>query len=662
MKEKFKRIATSRAVRATLQRLPTRSRHALRRALKATYWMATPHLLPQRLKFLRMRRQLGGVAAVNVTAASVSITPSYFSFAPQKTRSSTGVWAPVHEAGRYSLDTDWKQYRYAYLPPRRPDDIARRIAALKSRPFFSIVTPAYNTPVDLLQKLLASVEAQWYGDYELIIVDDHSPSETAREALHAAAGNRVKVLRLERNAGISEATNAGIREARGDYVVFLDHDDELTPDCLWELAIAANATDADFIYSDEDKILSTGEFSEPFFKPDWSPDTVMSTMFTCHVSAAKRALVIELGGLRSEYDGAQDWDFVLRIAERTPRIAHIPKVLYHWRVIPGSVAADLAEKPYAVDASVRAREAALERRGLKGVVEPLPFLPGHARVKYEVSGSPLVSIVIPSRDNGTVLTRCVESIFARTTWREFEIIVMDNGSRRPQTLAQLDALAAMERVTVVRHDFPFNYSEINNVGARRARGEFLLFLNDDTEVISPDWMERMLGYAQLPHVGAVGAKLIFPGTRSMQHCGIVNLAAGPGHAFFAADADTPVAFARNMLEYDWIAITGACLLIQRSKFDVVGGFDETFPIAYNDVDLGFALVDAGFYNVLCPSVELIHHESLTRGDDSLDPEKLARLVRERQRLYAKHPRFYMRDPFHNPNLSPSDVQFRIPAG
>lgn len=656
----------SRAVRATLQRLSPQSRHALRRAAKAAYWMSTPHLLPQRLKFLRMRRQLGGVAAVNVRAASVSITPSYFSFTPEHQRPAIHTHAssprPVHEAGRYALDVDWKRYGYAYVPPRCPDDIARRIACLPTRPFFSIVTPAYNTPDELLRKLLASVNAQWYDNCELIIVDDHSPSESAREAIRTAAGDRVKAIRLERNVGISEATNAGIREARGDYIVFLDHDDELTPDCLWELALAANATQADFIYSDEDKILPTGEFSEPFFKPDWSPDTMMSTMFTCHVSAVKRSLVEEIGGLRSEYDGAQDWDFVLRVAERTSRIVHIPKVLYHWRVIPGSVAADLAEKPYAIDAGVRAREAALERRGLKGAVEPLPFLPGHARVRYEVLGSPLVSIIIPSRDNGAVLAQCVASIFARTTWREFEVVVMDNGSRKPQTLAQLEALAAMDRVRVIKHDFPFNYSEINNVGARHARGEFLLFLNDDTEVITPDWIERMVGFAQLPHVGAVGAKLIFPGTRSMQHCGIVNLAAGPGHAFLAGDADTPVAFARNVLEFNWIAVTGACLLIQRTKFEAVGGFDESFPIAYNDVDLGFSIVDAGYYNVLCPSAELIHHESLTRGDDSLDPEKLARLVRERERLYAKHPRFYMRDPFHNRNLSPSDVHFRIPAG
>jgi O-antigen biosynthesis protein len=651
-------------MRAAMRRLSPNSRLFVRRAAKAAWWMATPHLMPQRLKILRLRQQLGGVASLSVSGATTSVKPAYLSFSPdpnQLSDNSPGYRAEgiASDSGRYRLDDDWRGYHYSYVPPRRPDTLPE----LSTRPFFSIVVPAYNTPRFLLDRLLASVKAQWYDRYELILVDDHSPVEAVRTALRAAAREHpVRLVALERNLGISGATNAGIREAQGDYIVFMDHDDELTPDCLWELAKAIDATGADFLYSDEDKILESGEFSLPFHKPDWSPDTMMSTMFTCHVSAVRKTLVEELGGLRSEYDGAQDWDLVLRIAEKTSNIVHVPKVLYHWRVIPGSVAADLAEKPYAVDASVRAREAALARRGQAGVLEPLPHLPGHARVKYAVSGSPLVSIIIPSRDNGAVLTQCVTSILNATQYRRFEIVVMDNGSKDEGTLAHLKALGGMQQVSVVPHDFPFNYSEINNVGARHAKGEILVFLNDDTEVISADWLDRMAGYAQLKHVGAVGAKLLYPKTRLMQHCGIVNLADGPGHAFLAADADTPAAFARNILEYNWIAVTGACLMIEREKFDSVGGFDESFPIAYNDIDLCFGLVEAGYYNVLCPSVELVHHESLTRGDDSMDPHKLERLVRERGRLYAKRPGFFMRDPFHNPNLSPNDVHFRIPAG
>ncbi|KXU91599.1 glycosyl transferase family 2 [Caballeronia megalochromosomata] len=652
----------SNAVNAVLMKLSPASRRNLRRAVKAAYWAATPHLMAQRIRMLRLQRRLGGVASVSVLGAPRTLAPSYLSFSPEKSHADAKYVEIAPEEGRYSLETDWSKYHYSYVPRRRPDDIDRLIGALRMRPFFSIVVPTYNTPLLYLERLLASVRAQWYGYYELILVDDKSPTIEVRATVQAAAGGRVRTIMLAENHGISGATNAGIEAAQGDYVVFLDHDDELTADCLWELALAIAQTDADFVYSDEDKLLPSDQFSEPFFKPDWSPDTMMSTMFTCHVSAVRRSLVVDIGGLRSEFDGAQDWDLVLRIAERTKRIVHIPKVLYHWRVIPGSVAADLAEKPYAIDASVRAREAALQRRGIVGVLEPVARLPGHARVNYSLKGTPLISIIIPSRDNGAVLSQCVQSILSGSSYRHFEIVVMDNGSREPDTVAQLLKLAAQPQVKVVPHDFPFNYSEINNVGVRQAKGDILMFLNDDTEVISADWLDRMAGYAQQVHVGAVGAKLIFPNTRSVQHCGVVSLAAGPGHAFFGTDADTPMSFGRNILEFNWLAVTGACLMIERAKFDACGGFDETFPIAYNDVELCFSLVEKGLYNVLCPSVELTHHESLTRGDDGLDPVKQARLIRERRRLYAKHPRFFMRDPFYNPNLSPLDLQFRIPAG
>ncbi|WP_250465457.1 glycosyltransferase family 2 protein [Caballeronia sp. GAFFF2] len=664
MKEKLKRLGASTVVRNALRKLSPASRRNLRRAVKAAYWVATPHLMAQRVRMLRVRRKLGGVASISVLGAPGSLTPSYLCFTPEQQRAGGNPFLTAAEEGRYILETDWSKYHYSYVPPRRPDDIDARITALSTRPFFSIVVPAYNTPLDYLQRLLASVRAQWYENYELILVDDKSPDAAVRQAIQAAAADADKItaINLAENRGISGATNAGIDAARGDYIVFLDHDDELTADCLWELATAIDRTSADFLYSDEDKLLPSNQFSEPFFKPDWSPDTILSTMFTCHVSAVRRSLLDEIGGLRSEFDGAQDWDLVLRIAERTERIAHVPKVLYHWRVIPGSVAADLAEKPYAIDASVRAREAALKRRGIKGTLEPVAHLPGHARVRYALRGMPLISIIVPSRDNGAVLTQCIQSILDRSSYRNFEIVVMDNGSREPESVALLAKLAKTAQVRVVSHDRPFNYSEINNVGVRHASGEILLFLNDDTEVISADWLDRMAGFAQQAHVGAVGAKLIFPRSRSIQHCGIVNLAAGPGHAFLTSDADTPFAFARNMLEYDWLAVTGACLMIDRSKFDECGGFDETFPIAYNDVELCFRIVERGLYNVLCASVELTHHESLTRGDDSLDPARLKRLAQERRRLYARHSQFFMHDPFHNPNLSPVDLHFRIPAG
>ncbi|WP_321783604.1 glycosyltransferase [Paraburkholderia sp. J94] len=636
--------------RKVASRVPPSTRANLRRAARMLWWAATPHRIPARLQFLRMRAAQRTVSGPVIALGN----RSYFEFLPTPGEGqSDAVPEGVYQIGQSSGG-------YVYVPKRRPDDIERRIAAMTRRPTFSIVVPLYNTDDYLFRRMAGSVLAQWYPHWELILVDDKSPDASVRERAARLDDPRVRLIALDQNQGISGATNRGLEQAQGDYIVFLDHDDELTDDCLYELAQSIEAEDPDYVYSDEDKIMPDGRFAQPFYKPDWSPDTLMSTMFTCHVSCVRRSLLDRVGHLRSEFDGAQDWDFVLRVTEQTRRIAHVPKVLYHWRVIPQSVASDLNAKPYAIDAARRARLDALERRGLIGEVEAVPTLPGYFRVKYDVQGTPLVSIIIPSKNNGDVLKRCVDSILARTSYPAFEVVVMDNGSSERSTLACLDALRAIRNVRVIPHDFPFNYSEINNVGARESKGEILLFLNDDTEVISGDWIERLAGYAQLDHVGAVGAKLLYPGTRQIQHCGILNLADGPGHAMLRGDADTPGYFDRNLLEYDWMAVTGACLMVERGKFEAAGGFDESLPIAYNDVDLCFRLIELGYFNVVSPAVELYHYESLSRGQDGESEAKRRRLVQERQRLYRKHPRFLMNDPFHNPNLAPNDVYFSLP--
>jgi GT2 family glycosyltransferase len=561
--------------------------------------------------------------------------------------------------GRYALAE--RSRGYTYVPPRRPDDLEKIIAAMKAPPRFSILVPVYNTPVELLDKLLASVQSQWYPHWQLILADDASPSVETQAALARIDDPRVIVLRSDENQGIAGATNLALARAGGDFVVFLDHDDELTVDCLYELALCIERDNPDYLYSDEDKISPEGDFVQPHFKPDWSPDTLMSTMFTCHVSCVRRSLLEELGGLRPAYDGCQDWDLVLRVAERTRRISHIPKVLYHWRIIPASIAADIGAKSYVMDASRRVREDALKRRGLQGTVEAVTQVPGYFRVNYHLRGAPLVSIVVPSRDNGEILRRCVDSIFDRSTYRNIELIVLDNGSVDPPTLRYLETLRADSKVAIVRHDAPFNFSELNNIGAAQARGELLLFLNDDTEVVTEDWLERLGGYAQLPHVGAVGAKLLYPGGRLVQHAGILNLEDGPGHAFLREAADSPGYFMRNLLEYNWLAVTGACLMVEREKFMTSGGFDETLPVAYNDIDLCLRLHASGHYNVVCQAVRLIHHESVSRGLDHASPERLARLKKDHRRLYAIHPRYFQHDPFHNPNLQSNSVYFDIPA-
>lgn len=552
---------------------------------------------------------------------------------------------------------------YAYqLPKIDVAKMRRALLDLSRATLFSVVVPIYNTDPALLRRAIASVESQWFPHWELILVDDHSPEPHVQRVLGSLDDPRITVVTLDENRRISGATNEGLARARGDFVVFLDHDDELTPDCLYELALCIDREDPDYLYSDEDKLDVDGSFRDPFFKPDWSPDTMMSIMLTCHVSCVRRTLALEVGGLRSEYDGSQDWDFVLRVTEHAKRIAHIPKVLYHWRVIPASCASDLQAKPYAIEASKRAREDALRRRGLSGELVPVPELPGYYRTRYHLQGEPLFSIIIPSKNNGAVLKACIDSIFDKTEYRRFEIIVINNGSTEPATVDYLDRLRSRDQAVVLDHDFPFNYSEINNLGVRYAKGDILVFLNDDTEILSTDWLDYMGGYAQLSHVGAVGAKLLYPGAQIVQHTGVLNLAPGPCHAFPKLAARAPGYFVRNMLEHDWIAVTGACMMVERTKFEQVGGFDEDLPVTYNDTALCFSLVEHGFYQVVCSGVELIHHESLTRGDDMLDAEKVARLDKERALLFKKHPDFVGRDPFYNPNLDPNDPHFQLREG
>ncbi|OCJ24020.1 glycosyl transferase family 2 [Agrobacterium sp. B131/95] len=556
---------------------------------------------------------------------------------------------------KYSLSQ--KDGQYVYIPPEKPQNLAGEINGMSFRPIFSIIVPSYNTPLQLMEKLYESVSSQWYPDWELIVVDDASTRLEALEFLKGISDSRVKLEWSSENQGIAGATNSGVKIATGDYVVLLDHDDELTHDCLYELALCVNRENPDYIYSDEDKIDLEGRASEPHYKPDWSPDTMMSTMYVCHVSCIRRSLLLDVGGLRSQYDGCQDWDLVLRLTEITKKIAHIPKVLYHWRTLPGSVSVALTEKPYVLEATRRVRADAIKRRGLDASVEEIPGFPGYFGVKYEPRPGTLISIIIPTRDNCGVLQRCMESLQYVNSYKNIEIIIVDNGSRDQKTLIYLQALSAFSNISIIRWDYPFSFSQLCNIGAAKASGELILFLNDDTEVVEHDSLARMAGFAQLDHIGAVGAKLLYPGSNLIQHCGLLNLSDGPGHAYLRQDAGGWGYFGRSILDYNWLAVTGACLMASRSKFDAVGGFDETFPVAYNDVELCFRLREAGYYSVMCQRAVLLHHESFSRGLDDLDPVKLKRLREEMGRLYRRHPDFFQRDPFHNVNLHPNGINF-----
>ena len=559
--------------------------------------------------------------------------------------------------GRFSLTPEPRGY--TYIEPQCPADLAERLRAFDPAISFAIVVPVYNTELKLLDAVLSTVQAQWYPHWTLILANDASTDASTLAALAQINHPKIQVVHLPANQGISGATNAALAVVQSEFVVFMDHDDELTVDCLYELAICIARDQSDFVYSDEDKLTESGDYTQPHFKPKWSPDTMMSTMFTGHVSCVRTSLLQSVGTLRSQFDGCQDWDFVLRVAEHTQKISHVPKVLYHWRIIPASVAADIAAKPYVLDASRRVRMDALERRGLRGSVEPVVQVPGYFRINYHLRGNPKISIIIPSRDNGVVLRCCIESVQSKSSYRNFEIIVLDNGSQDHKTLAYLEDVVAKGQAKVIRHDAPFNFSDLNNIGARHASGELLMFLNDDTEVLTSDWLERMGGYAQLPHIAAVGAKLLYPKTLAVQHAGVVNLADGPRHAFHLLQSDTPGYYMRNLLEYNWFAVTGACLMIEAEKFTKIGGFDTGFPIAYNDIELCIRASKHGFYNVVCQAATLIHHESVSRGLDHENEAKRARLQKELSHLYSMHPDYFQYDPFHSPNLDPYSSNFEV---
>ena len=531
---------------------------------------------------------------------------------------------------------------------------------LEYKPLFSFVIPVYNVEERLLRECIDSVLAQTFDNFELILVDDCSTIEDVPRTLESYRDNeKITVIYREENGHISRCTNTGIAAAKGEYIVFMDCDDTIAPNTLYELTRAVNADrTTDLIYTDEDKLDENGRRHYPHFKPDWSPDTLMSHMYISHLSAYRRSIVNEIGGLRPGFEGAQDYDLTLRFTEKTNRVCHIPKVLYHWRIRTGSTAGSADEKPYVKQAVLKLKQEALERRGIKGNVVYIPDVRQYRVVYAMPDGENKISIIIPSKDNFDILERCIVSIAEKTRYKNYEIIVVDNGSCLEQH-KKYAALCEKYGAVYIYKKEDFNFSKMCNDGARAAKGEYLLFLNDDTEVTDGSWLEIMAGQAALEHTGAVGAKLLYPGGFEIQHCGVVNIDAGPSHAFNHSDDRAPLYFRRNKMEYNWIAVTAACLCIKRAKFDGVGGFDETFPVAYNDVELCFRLCEAGLYNVVRNDVILYHYESVSRGNDAVDKEKIKRLARELGRLYKKHPNFDRRDPFYNPAFSKTRPDFML---
>ncbi|MHB8792721.1 MAG: glycosyltransferase family 2 protein [Thermoleophilia bacterium] len=520
------------------------------------------------------------------------------------------------------------------------------------RPLISIITPVYNVDEIWLSKCIDSVIGQIYPDWELCLADDASTAPHVRDILerYQAADPRIKVVFLDQNRGIGAATNAALELASGEFIGLLDNDDELTPDALFHMVKLINENPgADMIYSDEDKLNSHGQLCEPFFKPGWSPELLTSHMYSCHFGVYRKSIADRIGVFREGYDGSQDYDFVLRFTEETDKVFHIPRILYHWRMIPGSTAERYEHKDSDVP-SLKALSHAMHRRGLNGTVVR-GMEPGTFRLRPCIKDDPKVSIIIPTKDRVDLLEKCVESIRKKTTWPNFEIIVMDNGSSESETIAYLGQLEGRPACRVLRYDGPFNYSAINNRAASEAVGEYLVFLNNDTEVYSVDWLESMMELAQLPEIGAVGPKLIYPDD-SIQHAGIVLGLGGIGNPSFYRTADMKrTYFNQAAVIKNYSAVTGACMMVRKEVFIGLGGFDEeNLPIAYNDIDFCLRLREKDLRVVYTPFATLYHDEGASRGYGH-DPET--------DYMVTKWGHVIEDDPYYNPNLARNSFDFSL---
>lgn len=521
-------------------------------------------------------------------------------------------------------------------------------------PKFSVIVPLYRTPVDFLNDMVGSVVGQVYQNWELILLNASPEDATLQDALTKIADNRVRVIELEGNSGISDNTNVGIEAAMGDYVVFFDHDDLLDPLALYFYAEAINEDGSiDALYCDEDFLNEAGEFVAPHFKSDFNLDLLRCHNYITHLLAVRAAFAKELM-LRSAFDGAQDYDFLLRLVERTTNIVHIPDVLYHWRISDTSTAKSAGNKGYADDAGRRALQEHLDRCGIAATAE-LTDNACFYHVTYEVVGDPLISILIPNKDSVKVLKRCIDSVEELTSYRNFEIIIIENNSVEEETFAYYEqAVAQYDNIRVVTWQGEFNYSAINNFGARDAQGDFILLLNNDVEVIEPKWLESMLSICQRPEVGVVGAKLLYPDD-TVQHAGVIMVKcqsiaeeASPGHAFWNLDRDDSGYMRRASLVQDLSAVTGACLMTKRSVFDELGGLNEEFVVAFNDVDYCLRVRELDKLVVYTPDALLYHHESFSRGSDAVG-KNMMRFIGEQGKLRSAWSKYYAcGDPYHRP--------------
>jgi GT2 family glycosyltransferase len=545
--------------------------------------------------------------------------------------------------------------------------ILQRVAALRAPPLISILMPAYATPEPLICAAIESVRRQLYPHWELCVADDASPGYELWNLLRAYAHDdpRIKVTRRGANGGISAATNSALEMAAGAYVALMDHDDILPEHALYEVAAAIDRDpDVALLYSDEDKIDAEGVRSEPYFKPGFNYELLLRQNLISHLGVYRREVVVELGGLRSAFDGSQDWDLALRVVERVgrERVRHIPAVLYHWRNAGEQSSFSNSYLARCADAGRRAVEEHLARTGQAALVTPDPRLSGWLSVRrLPPAPKPMVSVIVPSRDRAELLEQCARGVLESTDYHPLELVIVDNGSTDPEALALLRRLQQDRRVRVIEHAEPFNFSRLNNIGAAHARGEILVLLNNDVSMIHRDWLYELVANVVLPEVGAVGARLLYP-NGALQHGGVVLGVGGAppvaGHLCTGA-ARLDLGYLGHLaLPRNVSAVTAACLAIRRGVYEEVGGLDESIAVAFNDVDLCLRLRALGYEIVWTSAAELYHHESASRGLDIAGPAQ-ARFQGEVSFMRARWGEVLDSDPFFNPNFDRRTCDYRL---
>lgn len=553
-------------------------------------------------------------------------------------------WLPKHLPTEGELEKQ-KKTRFAVMPK------------------ISIVVPLYKTKEEYLLKLVDSVKGQSYENWELCLSDgsgENSPLTGLLEKL-AEEDDRIRVVSHDTSLRIAENTNEACRAATGDFIAFADHDDVLTRDALFECVKAINEhPDTEVLYSDEDKMSMDGsKFFQPHFKPDFNLDLLCTVNYICHLFVVKKELLEKVGLLRPEYDGAQDYDFIFRCVEATKHITHIPRILYHWRCHEDSTAENPESKMYAFDAGERAVQAHFDRIGVKAEVYKGEYL-GLYRTRYIRDEDPLISIIIPNKDHKDDLERCISSVEKKSSYRNFEYIIVENNSTEEETFAYYEELEKRNpKVHVVRWEGPFNYSAINNFGVSHAKGEYLLLLNNDTEVINEDWLEEMLGYCMRPDVGIVGARLYYEDD-TIQHAGVVLGFGGiAGHCFVQQPRGFTGYCHRIICAQDYSAVTAACMMVKRAAFEQAGGLSTDLAVAFNDIDFCLKIRQAGYLVVYNPYAELYHYESKSRGLEDT-PEKKERFHKEITTLESHWPEIFSRpDPYYNPNLTLKSQDFSL---